>query len=211
MRSRLLTSLATALLLAFTSARAAELLIHPIQDVLVSSNGELSEPRNLGVSNRGPEYIRRTFLQFDLSTIPAGAQIEKVVLRLIPSGYIGKENTPIPLALWGFTEPVSWHEDGITWQNSPKRDVLFEQGYGEPGVARLAILDWDAKIDVTKRPPLLFTGENLTAFVRRFVGKPVTLVVICEGGAKTPGLVFFSKDNRPVAKSVYPALLVTTK
>lgn len=204
-------SLATALLLALASARAAEFTINPIQDVLVSSNGELSSVLNLGVSNRGPDYVRRSYLQFDLSALPAGAKIESAVLRLIPSGYFGKEGGPVPLALWGLAENTSWHEDAITWENAPKRRALLEQGYGEPGLDRLVAVEWDASTDVSKRPPLLFSGEKLTAFVRRFAGKPATLLLVSEGDLKTPGLIFFSKDNRPVAKSVYPALLVTIK
>lgn len=205
------TILATALLLALASAHAAELALHPVQDVLVVSNGELAETRNLGVSNRGPDYVRRSFLQFDLSVLPAGAKIEKVALRLIPSGVIGKEGGPVPLALWGITESASWHEDAVTWQSSPKRRVLLEQGFGEPGLERLAALEWDAATDISKRPPVLFESEALAAYVRRFAGQPVTLVLVSEGEIKTPGVVFFSKDNRPVAKAVYPALLVTTK
>ena len=211
MRIRPITTLATALLLALASARAAELSLTPIQDVLVVSNGELSEARNLGISNRGPDYVRRTFLQFDLSAIPSGAVIEKVTLRLIPSGIIGKEGGPVPLALWGFTEPVSWHEDEITWEKAPKRRVLFEEGFGEAGLARLGTAEFDADSDISKRPPLVLASDALPAHVRRFAGKPVTLLLVSEGGIKTPGLVFFSKDNRPAAKSVYPALVVTLK
>lgn len=211
MRLHRLASLATALLLALASARAAELTLHPVQDVLIVSNGELSEPRNLGVSNRGPDYIRRTFLQFDLSLLPAGATIEKVALRLIPSGVIGKEGGPVPLALWGVTDTISWHEDSITWDSAPKRRVLLEQGFGEPGLERLVALEWDAATDITRRPPILFESDGLIAYVRRFAGKAVTLILVSEGELKTPGVVLFSKDNRPVAKSVYPALLVTIK
>lgn len=211
MRLRNLAPLATALLLALASARAAQLTLHPVQDVLVVSNGELSEPRNLGVSNRGPDYVRRTFLQFDLSLLPAGATIENVTLRLIPSGVIGKEGGLVPLVLWGVTDTVSWHEDSITWSNAPKRRVLLEQGYGEPGLERLVALEWDAADDIAKRPPISFESEGLAAYVRRFAGKPVTLILVSEGDLKTPGVVFFSKDNRPVAKAVYPTLLVTIK
>lgn len=211
MRSSRLASLATALLLALASARAADLTLHPIQDVLIVSNGELANVLNLGVSARGPEYTRRTLLQFDLSTLPPGAKIESVTFRLIPSTVLGKEGGTIPLTLWGLTEPANWHEDSVTWENSPKRRVALEQGIGEPGLERLATLEWDAATDIAKRPPLLFTGDALAAYVRRFAGKPVTLILVSEGDLKTPGLIFFSKDNRPAAKSVYPALVVSTK
>lgn len=211
MRLLKLAPLATALLLALASARAAQLTLNPVQDVLITSNGELGEPRSLAVSNRGPDYIRRTFFQFDLSHLPAGAAIEKAALSLIPNAVIGKEGGLVPLALWGVTDSVSWHEDSIAWESAPKRRVLLEQGYGEPGLERLVALEWNASTDLARRPPLVFENDALTAYVRRFAGKPVTLILVSEGGLKTPGVVFFSKDNRPVAKSVYPALLVTVK
>lgn len=204
-------SLATALLLACASAPAAELALNPIQDALVASNGEIANILNLGVSNRGPEYIRRTYLQFDLSTLPAGAKIEKAVLRMIPSAVLGKEGGAVPVVLWGLAEDSSWHEDSITWENAPKRRVLLEQGFGEPGLERLAVVEWDSTADISRRPPVLFESDALTAFVRRFAGRPATLILASEGVFKTPGLIFFSKDNRPVARSVYPALVVSTK
>lgn len=206
-----LASLATALLFACASAPAAEITLNPVQDVLVASNGEIAHVLNLGVSNRGPDYIRRTLLQFDLSALPAGAQIEKASLRMIPSAVLGKEGGMVPITLWGLAEPVAWHEDSITWESAPKRRALLEQGYGEPGLERLAAVEWDAATDISRRPPILFEADALTTFVRRFAGRPVTLILASEGELKTPGLIFFSKDNRPAARSVYPALVVTTK
>ncbi len=207
-----LTTLACAALLGLVSARAEQVRLHPVQDALVASGGTVAEPRNLGVSNRGGDYVRRTLLQFDLSSIvKPGRAVEKAVLQLTASGYAGAEGGMVPVALWGATDPVTWDEVDLVWGTAPWRAAGLESGRGVAGLQRLATVEFNADTELSSRPSVLWEGAALTDYIRRQAGKSVTLLLIAEGDTQTPGIIFFSKDNRPVAKAVYPVLIVTLK
>jgi hypothetical protein len=198
-------------MLGAVSVRAEDLRLNPVQDVLVASGGTVAEPRNLGVSNRGGDYVRRTLLQFDLSPVKPNKVVDKVALTLTVSGYAGTEGGMVPVAVWGAIEPVKWAEADLVWGTSPWQSAALEDGRGATGLQRLATIEFGADADLASRPRITWEGEGLTNYIRRQAGKTVTLLLISEGEAKTPGLIFFSKDNRPVAKSLYPVLTVTLK
>jgi hypothetical protein len=212
MRIYKITTLACATLLGLATARAEQIRLTPIQDVLIASGDKIAEPRNLGVSNRGGDYIRRTLLQFDLSDIAKpGRSIEKISLQLTASGYAGTEGGLVPVAVWASAVTPEWNEADLVWSTAPWTSTSLESGRGVTGLQRLAAVDFNADTELAKRPSVIWESEGLTAYIRRQAGKIVTLVLVAEGDNKTPGIIFFSKDNRPVAKAVYPVLLVTLK
>lgn len=213
MRIQKILTLSALALAAASASLAAELSLTPVQDVLVCSSDISVDVRNLGVSNRGEAFVRRTLLQFDLREVGrSGRTIEKAALELIPSGLLGKEGGLVPITLWGLADELAWSEESLFWSNAPRRDDLLEEGHARAGLVRLASASFDADGNqIVRRDPVVWSGDDLVTFLNGARGRVVTLMLVSEGTLKTPGVIFFSKDNRVAAKAVYPRLELTLR
>jgi hypothetical protein len=89
------------------------------------------------VGNWGSEK-ERTYLQFDLSTIPAEAVIEHAVLKLYQFDIIGSEDFSVGL----YPVTSSWEEDEITWSNQPGSSSEAEDTCTIPSTISIW-RDWD--------------------------------------------------------------------
>ncbi|EIP97421.1 hypothetical protein OpiT1DRAFT_01861 [Opitutaceae bacterium TAV1] len=207
------------------------LRLTPAQDALVRSDNSVSEnPRALAVANRGEGNIRRTLLQFELApVIRSGRSVKSATLLLIPLSRIGDAAAePVPFAVWGVTDikPAAWDEKTVTWETSPLAAASLEVVTRTAGAVRLG----STEVDLSEarafesREPFRLSPERLAGYVNwalarggsssplpaaPALGEPlpiITLVVTSEGGNKAPGAAFYSKDNRPEARAVYPVL-----
>jgi hypothetical protein len=63
----------------------------------------------------------RAVIAFDLSSIPAGSEIQNATLLLTPATAIGSQTQPLPIQI----DPVTgaWSESSITWNNRPALDT----------------------------------------------------------------------------------------
>lgn len=226
-------AIATTLTTSLLPAKATTLALTPTQDALLRSDDVLTENTlTLAVSNRGPEYRRRTLLQFDLSTL-ASAQgtVKSATLKLVPSDLIGPaSSTPVTIALWGVVAPdlPAWSEDRVFWSTAPMGAAELETSTQARGAVRLGSAEFDSSDDraLKARRPVAMGSAPLASYLNWALAKPsapalngvppaktaltqITLIVTSEADAKSPGVFFFSKDNRPEAREVYPVLEVT--
>ncbi|HEY9249721.1 MAG TPA: hypothetical protein VIO38_11335 [Rariglobus sp.] len=226
-------AIATTLTTSPLSAKPITFTLTPAQDALLrSDNASTENTRALAVSNRGPEYRRRTLLQFNPATL-ASAQgfVKAAALKLVPSDLIGPASTtPVTIALWGVVYPnvPPWSEDRVLWNTAPLGAAELETSTQTPGAIRLGATEFDSSNDqaLRDRRPVVIDSSQLAAYLNWALARPspsplagipaiktalphITLIVTSEAEAKSPGVFFFSKDNRPEAREVYPVLEVT--
>lgn len=63
----------------------------------------------------------RGVIAFDLSSIPAGSQIQNATLLLTPATSVGSQTQPLPIQIDPLTG--AWSESSITWNNRPGLDT----------------------------------------------------------------------------------------
>ena len=64
---------------------------------------------------QGTPYRRFVYVEFDLSSIPIGADVAGAKLRLFQQSAGGVD----PYWVWPWTAPAAWSEGNITWNNQP--------------------------------------------------------------------------------------------
>lgn len=205
----------------------------PTQDALLRSDDVRTEnARMLAVSNRGPDYRRRTLLQFDLSALASvQGSIKSASLKLVPADLIGPASpAPVPIALWGLVPPnaTSWSEDSISWNAAPLGNAALETSEKTAGAVRLGATEFDSNDGhaLKNRRPVVIGSDALASYLNWALARPtpsplagvpssktalakITLIVTSEADSKSPGVFFFSKDNRAEAWEIYPELEVT--
>ena len=111
------TSLQVGSLDAAPSIPATTVVLNAIQDAYVdmgaADSNFGSSDLHLGTDSKGNR--RFVYLKFDVSGIPAGADIEHATLRLSQKTATG----PDPYWVWSWTAAGPWTEDKITWNNQP--------------------------------------------------------------------------------------------
>lgn len=89
--------------------------------------GGPAEQRLFGLGNWDGLYLDpgaaaiRGVIAFDLSSIPAGSQIQNATLLLTPATFVGSQTQPLPIQIDPLT--ASWNEGSITWNNRPGLDT----------------------------------------------------------------------------------------
>lgn len=117
MKRRLIAVLVGAVCLCFGNlSKAGTLQLSPTNDAYVDSE-EPDSVHNNNSLNAGYSAgeITRSYLKFDLSSIPAGQSIVSAQLRLCPN-FLSFEDPSIGAY---YLENDSWSQSSLTWNNAP--------------------------------------------------------------------------------------------
>jgi hypothetical protein len=96
--------------------------------------------------------LRRTYLKFDLSSLPSGTVIDSAILHIFRSG---DEDVP---SVYSTTD--NWTESGITWNNQPGSVDFVGNGV-------LEVSSW-IHWDITSHAGSEFDGDKVLSVVLRF-------------------------------------------
>jgi uncharacterized repeat protein (TIGR02543 family) len=96
--------------------------------------------------------LRRTYLKFDLSSLPSGTEIDSAILHLFRSG---ADNVPS-----AYSTTDDWTEDGITWNNQPGPGALEDSS----GTVSGSWIEWD----ITSYAGSEFEGDKVLSVVLKF-------------------------------------------
>jgi hypothetical protein len=101
------------------SGLATTVILNPIQDATVDQGAPDtnfgSSDLHVGTRKDGDLYRMFTYLKFDVSGIPSGADIAYATLRLYQQSASG----PDPYWVWSWSAASAWSEGSITWNNQP--------------------------------------------------------------------------------------------
>ncbi|MDF2926149.1 MAG: inlA [Paenibacillaceae bacterium] len=104
-------------------AQAGEALIQAEADSYVfggsSSTNYNNQPILLVKEDVSPNYTRRAYVRFDLASMPDGAAVEQVKLRLTSSS-----NRAVTLQVYSVNDDA-WDESTINWSNKPAAGSLL--------------------------------------------------------------------------------------
>lgn len=95
--------------------------INPIADAKIERANKYTNygsSTNLAVAGPYPTYYRRSFLKFDLSTIPSRSNIENAKLFLYKHDETGDQHSGF-VSAWRVKDD-SWKENTINWYNRPR-------------------------------------------------------------------------------------------
>jgi len=97
-------------------AKASNLVLYPSDDSYVDAREANSNYGNLDtIIVRANSSTRRSYLKFNLGSIPAYDYIVSATLKLYCT--IAQPNTPVEVLIYSTTD--SWNEGTITWNNAP--------------------------------------------------------------------------------------------
>lgn len=148
------------------------------QDAMVDSN---SPTTNYGAGSLGVAPTNQSLVWFDLSNLPANAEIDSAVLQLLPSDIVGQ--TPHTVGVGGVQ--ARWDEATVTWETKPG----VTNPLASTPVSTYTITAWD----VTPIVKQWQTGTpNNYGFALR---------------ANTAGVWFHSKETGPPPRLVITASL----
>ena len=118
------------------------LLSPPTKDSDVNENlpyNNYGDATHLIIMKKSPELNYRILLEFDISSVPAGAEILSAELRLRASSQSGYPMTQVVSRIVG-----AWTEMGVTWLNQPAVTTLHQLT-----IEVSAAIEWK-KYDVTE-------------------------------------------------------------
>ncbi|MEM2885588.1 MAG: DNRLRE domain-containing protein, partial [Thermoproteota archaeon] len=116
----------------------------------------------LYVKNNYNNDIQRTWLKFDLSSIPSGSTIESASLTI----YVNQSNLAANRGYGAFhSTNDAWSETGITWNNQPSFDSLnWMNSTFVPNLKGAGWLCWDVTSDVASD---MAPGDKKSSWVIR--------------------------------------------
>ena len=171
--------------------------LEPVADAQVisgSADTNSGASTNLFVqsSNAGPYQDERSWLRFDLSSIPAGSTITSAKLNLFCWRTTGAS---LPTSVNGGNDDT-WAEAGITWNNQPTFGTALDTQTLISGLVNNTYA-WD----VTSYAQTKFTGNKLVSLVVKAVAEDAT-------DSTPPSYGFDSKEynsNHPYLQVITPA------
>jgi len=139
-------------------------------------------------------YVRRTWIRFDLSSIPAGAIITSAKLKLYYYGYGGTNPSGRTIECHHCTDD-SWTESGIKWTNAPNSQCAGSATDLETVPASYGWMEWVVTSDVQSD----FSGDKKVSW---------RLKDSAEGGSTNRRVNWASKEHttaawRPVLEVTY--------
>ena len=126
------------------------------------------------VVSGGNGWTRRSFVKFDLSTIPAGSIIDSATLRLFLQNAPGSSRTDDVYRVTG----ADWAEGTITWNNAPAVAATPTDS-NATGTTAGAWIDWDVTEDV-----VAFKAGTYSNYGWRINDNDETVNVVCRYRSK---------------------------
>ncbi|MCD4824315.1 MAG: DNRLRE domain-containing protein [Phycisphaerae bacterium] len=195
----ILTMLVAMVALPASSVMAAEITIQPgAEGKDTYSRGDTPDTNygdssGLKLMDYGISYRYRSFIQFDLSGIPAGQTIDSVTLSLYKYGHYG--TVVVDATLYQITE--SWDESTLTYNDEPS--------YGSTAIASRSMTGGETNGWKT------WEDTNLTSLVQDWYDGTTTnygLVLRVQTNIGNSNIAFYSSDYTTDA-SLRPKLDVT--
>jgi len=110
-------------------------------------------------TNPRASYARRTWVRFDLSSIPGGATITSAKLKLYYYSYDGTNPSGRTIECHHCTDD-SWTETGITWGNAPNTQCAGSATDSETVPASYGWMEWVVTSDVQSD----FSGDKKSSW-----------------------------------------------
>lgn len=212
-RGRLIAVLEFAVVLSVVSGLAEQVIVYPSDDAMLIGNnggGNYGETGSMYLRHQNATWGNNySVAKFDLTTIPAGAEITSVGMRFY-TGLVSWPESPTnfsPISV--FQNNEDWDESSVTFNTAPAYDptavettdrFMGDIRFAGTNIINSSVLGW-----------LQFSGESMVELVQGWVDGSIDnfgVSVAATGDYLSDGRIFSLKTSEQLNQSIWPYIVI---